>query len=117
MAGNYSRNKGQKAERDLATWLRANGYPNARRLLAGDGRQCGDIDGLNCCIEVKAGRTLKLRPWMNQLAQEQGALDGYLVWREPGKPDPASWSVWFSDSKGALRRSTVQGVFGHGSLS
>lgn len=111
MAGNYSRNKGARAERDLVTWLRFHGYPKARRLLAGDGRQCGDIDGLGCCIEVKAGQRLQLKPWLAQLEAERDGLPGFLVWRVPGRPNPADWEVFWIDDHGGLRRTSVKVLF------
>lgn len=119
MAGSYSRNKGLKAERDLITWLRANGYPQARRYLAGDGKQPGDIEGLGCCVEVKAGARLRLRQWLRQLDEERDGQPGFLVWREPAHPDPATWPVFWVDSKGGLRRTSVKALFAdrHGSVT
>lgn len=111
MAGSYSRDKGLRAERALVNWLRANGYPAARRLLAGDGRQPGDIDGLGVCVEVKAGSTLRLNPWLAQLAVEQQGRPGFLVWREPGCPDPGLWPVFFYSEQGNLCRTTVRALW------
>ena len=40
-----SRRKGQRGEREVVELLRAAGFPHARRTLAGDGRQPGDVSG------------------------------------------------------------------------
>ncbi len=40
-----SRRKGQRGEREVVELLRAAGFPHARRTLAGDGRQPGDVTG------------------------------------------------------------------------
>lgn len=39
------RRRGADAERAVVNYLRAAGWPDTRRYLAGDGRQPGDIDG------------------------------------------------------------------------
>jgi hypothetical protein len=112
MAGSLSRDIGLRAERGMVNWLRANGYPQARRLLAGDGRQQGDIDGLGCCIEVKAGKTLRLRPWLAQLDAERAGLVGFLVWKPPGVANPADWWVFFTAPNGDVIRTTVFNLWG-----
>lgn len=43
MSGRLSRGKGARGEREVVNLLRDNGYPQARRYLAGDGRQPGDV--------------------------------------------------------------------------
>lgn len=50
-----SRRKGQRGEREVVELLRAAGFPYARRTLAGDGRQPGDVSGgpVGWLLEVK----------------------------------------------------------------
>ena len=43
-AGRANRRRGADAERSVVEFLRRSGWPDARRYLAGDGRQPGDID-------------------------------------------------------------------------
>lgn len=52
--GRSNRRKGAEAERAVVAYLRANGFPDARRYLAGDSRQPGDIDWHPLiCLETK----------------------------------------------------------------
>lgn len=49
-----NRKRGQRAEVQVVNYLRAQGWPDARRYLSGDGRQPGDIDFHPLiCLEVK----------------------------------------------------------------
>lgn len=50
-----SRRKGQRGEREVVDLLRGAGFAHARRTLAGDGRQPGDVSGgpWGWLIEVK----------------------------------------------------------------
>ena len=49
-----NRKRGARAERSVVEFLRRSGWPDARRYLAGDGRQPGDIDWHPLvCLEVK----------------------------------------------------------------
>lgn len=93
--GMTPRRKGATAERDLVRWLRANGYPDARRYLAGDGRQPGDIDGLpGVVLEVKNAARFNLSGWLSQADAESpaGALP-FVVIRLPRETDPARWAL------------------------
>ena len=59
MNGRANRARGARAEVAVVNWLRDHGYPDARRYLAGDGRQPGDIDAIpGVSIEVKDGSNL-----------------------------------------------------------
>lgn len=66
--GARSRYQGAEGERAVVAYLRANGYPDARRYLAGDGRQPGDIDFHPLiCLEVKNVRSGSAWPtWCRQ---------------------------------------------------
>ena len=73
MSGSRSRNKGARAERAVVAWLRQNGYPDARRYLAGDGLQPGDIDAIPAvCLEVKSQARYDLPGWLRQTITEAG---------------------------------------------
>ena len=70
--GASQRNKGARAERRFVTWLRQY-YPDARRYLAGDGRQPGDIDAIpTVCFDVKDRADCKPGTWMRQAEAEAG---------------------------------------------
>ena len=45
-SGRANRRRGADAERQVVNYLREHGYPDARRYLAGDSRQPGDIDAI-----------------------------------------------------------------------
>ena len=71
--GKMSRDKGARAERAVVAWLRENGYPDARRYLAGDGKQPGDIDAIpGVALEVKDQATYSIGAWLAQAIDEAG---------------------------------------------
>ena len=87
------RRKGAEYERAAVNWLRAHGHPDARRYLAGDGRQPGDIDAIpGVTIDVKARRELAIPEWLRQVETEAGPnrFPVLWVWR-PGLADPGDW--------------------------
>lgn len=87
-----SRNKGAQAERDVVAWLRRNGYPDARRYLAGDGRQPGDIDGVPALsLEVKNQRVLALPAWLRQAEDEARGNLPVVVHKPIGVTDVGRW--------------------------
>lgn len=87
------RTKGAVAERDFVAFLRANGYPDARRYLSGDGRQPGDVDGVpGVCIDVKNHQRLAIPEWLAQVEAEAPAGSiPVLAVRRPGLVDPGQW--------------------------
>jgi hypothetical protein len=111
MTGAASRRRGADAERKVVNWLRDNGYPDARRYLAGDGRQPGDIDAIpGVVIEVKDVAASAWPSWCRQ-AETQAGPDRLpiVVRRTRGVPDVAQWSArwllghgteWFSGTFG-----------------
>jgi hypothetical protein len=100
MTGAASRRRGADAERKVVNWLRDNGYPDARRYLAGDGRQPGDIDAIpGVVIEVKDVAASAWPSWCRQ-AETQAGPDRLpiVVRRTRGVPDVAQWSArWLPD--------------------
>lgn len=87
-----SRNKGARAEVDVVNWLREHGYPDARRYLAGDGRQPGDIDGVpGVAIEVKNHAEHRIGEWLRQVETEAGPNLPLLVVKQRGETDPGQW--------------------------
>jgi hypothetical protein len=100
MTGAASRRRGADAERKVVNWLRDNGYPDARRYLAGDGRQPGDIDAIpGVVIEVKDVASSAWPSWCRQ-AETQAGPDRVpiVVRRTRGVPDVAQWPArWLPD--------------------
>ena len=95
MTGAASRRRGANAERAVVNWMRANGYPDARRYLAGDGRQPGDIDAIpGVCIEVKDRAASAWPTWEKQALAEAGPKRiASVVRRERGNPDVGQWET------------------------
>lgn len=87
--------KGARAEVEAVNWLRARGYDDARRYLAGDGRQPGDIDVLpGLVIDVKNRDGWKAREWLDQVELEAGPDRLGVVWaRLERVVDPGAWPV------------------------
>jgi hypothetical protein len=100
VTGAASRRRGADAERKVVNWLRDNGYPDARRYLAGDGRQPGDIDAIpGVVIEVKDVASSAWPSWCRQ-AETQAGPDRVpiVVRRTRGVPDVAQWPArWLPD--------------------
>ena len=95
MTGAASRNRGANAERAVAAYMRANGWPNARRCLAGDGAQHTDIDGIpGVSIEVKDRASSSWPAWRMQAITQ--AHDGdivIVVRRVRGVTDVGQWDA------------------------
>ena len=95
MMPNASKRKGDRGERELVAWLVRNGYPLAHRSRAGWSDDIGDVLGIpDLTIEVKAAKTMRLGPWLDELDVERvnaGTTRGVLVVRRPGWPDPGEW--------------------------
>lgn len=112
MTGRMSQDKGKRAERDLANWLKVSGYPDAARAVKTGDRFAHDggdlvIDhwsepgGLfRLVIEVKhhAGGLTELQvaqfgaKLIEQVNVSHGNM-GVLVERRDRQPDPARWWV------------------------
>ena len=92
--GRANRRRGADAERAVVAWLRANGYPDARRYLAGDGRQPGDIDGVpGVVIEVKDVASSAWPTWRAQVLAEAGGRIPVVVRRTRGVGDVGQWEA------------------------
>lgn len=77
----------------MVAWLRANGYPDARRYLAGDGRQPGDVDFHPLVVlEVKDVAQSRWPSWCRQAAAEaREGMVPVVVRRTRGVADPGAW--------------------------
>lgn len=74
------RDKGARGERAVVAYLRQNGYPDARRYLAGDGRQPGDIDAIpGVSLEVKNQAAYAISAWVAQAVEEAGPRTPVVV--------------------------------------
>ena len=108
--GKANRTKGHQAERDLARYLRTNGWPDAERKSDNGWRSTdresadlGDIRGVDrLVIQVKnvAGMSdAQIAAAMTDAIHQTvaaGADLGILVERRPGKADPGLWWAWVS---------------------
>lgn len=93
--GSAERRRGADAERAVVRYLRDNGYPDARRYLAGDGRQPGDIDFHPLvCLEVKDVERSAWPTWCRQaLAEARPGMVPVVVRRTRGVADVGAWEV------------------------
>ncbi len=95
-----NRRRGARAEVAVVNYLKANGYPDARRYLAGDGRQPGDVDFHPLvCLEVKDRAESSWPSWCRQAASEARAgMVPVVVRRTRGVTDVGLWGCrvqWF----------------------
>ena len=105
--GRRSRARGNRAEVQVVHYLRDAGFPDARRYLAGDGRQPGDIDAIpGLLIEVKDCADARWGTWMAKATKEADRLDRawVVVLRTRGVPKVALWSCRWSYSHDGVRR-------------
>ena len=69
--GAAPRRKGSAFECAVVNWLRANGYPQAARTLAGATDDRGDISGVrNTVLELKCAARLDLAGWLTEARTE-----------------------------------------------
>lgn len=96
--GAAERRRGADAERAVVAYLRSVGWPDARRYLAGDGRQPGDIDAIpGVVIEVKDVARSCWPTWCRQALAEAGPdRVAIVVRRERGVADVGRWPARFS---------------------
>lgn len=92
MTGAANRRRGATAERTVKNWLKANGYPQARRTFAGDGKQLGDVEfHPSVCLEVKDVAQSAWPSWRQQAVDECAGRIPIVVRRTRGVPDVGLW--------------------------
>lgn len=89
-----NRRRGADAERSVVAYLRKQGWPDARRYLAGDGRQPGDIDAIpGVSIEVKDVKASAWPSWCEQAVEAAGGRIPIVVRRTRGVTDVGLWQA------------------------
>lgn len=93
--GAAERRRGADAERAVVNYLRAQGWPDARRYLAGDGRQPGDVDWHPLVVlEAKDCAESRWPTWCRQAVAQAGPGQvPCVVRRARGVPDVGQWEV------------------------
>ncbi|AUS30095.1 hypothetical protein C1M55_31600 (plasmid) [Rhodococcus qingshengii] len=92
---NPNKTKGDRAERAVRDFLRANGFPHTERTRAGYTRDAGDLHpapGLT--IQVKDRAAYAWPEWLRQLdaqKDEARADHALLVLKRRGLGDPGQW--------------------------
>lgn len=100
MSGARSRNRGAETEQATVRYLRDAGWDADSTRNRSQGKQSlrGDIwvgDIPHATIEVKGGVQPRIVTWLGQLEDEaQGQPCKALIWRVPGRSDPAEWLVF-----------------------
>jgi len=103
--GATSRRRGLTAERDLARWLRANGWPHAERSVVtgyrtGDRerRDGGDITGTPGIVwSQKDSAVERIAQWWTELeAMDGGRSVRLLVVKRRGHANPGLWWCWLT---------------------
>lgn len=103
--GNYSRNKGARAERELCGLLREYlGVEATRNLKQYQKAQHGDIEQLvgRYLIECKNHKTVALRPWWDQAlaaAKARGACIPCVAYRLPNRGVYDRWRFLVPDER------------------
>jgi hypothetical protein len=95
MTGAANRRRGADAERAVVNYLKAQGFTNARRVLAGDGHQHSDIDGIpGVSIEVKDRTSSSWPAWRLQAVTQARPGDTVIVVRRVrGVTDVGQWEA------------------------
>jgi Holliday junction resolvase len=93
VTGAANRRRGADAERAVCAYLRQHGFPDARRYLAGDGNQPGDIDfAVGVTLEVKDRAQSAWPSWRAQALTEARPGDIVAVVRRTrGVPVVGLW--------------------------
>ena len=122
MTGAASRRRGANAERMVAEYLRTHGWPDARRYLAGDGRQrlLGDIDAVpGVAIEVKDRAQSAWTGWLDELERDNDRVT-VVVRRVRGTTDVGRWPAvigserqWLNELDGVPALVTIPSVNCH----
>lgn len=91
--GRSARARGARAEVQVKNYLKENGWPDARRYLAGDGVQPGDIDFHPLvCLEVRDRASSSWPSWCRDAAAEaRTGMVPVVVRRTRGMTDVGAW--------------------------
>lgn len=103
--GRANRRKGADAERSVAKWLRANGFPGAERAIraayVGADHVLpdpGDLTGTPGLVwQVKDCKREQILLWLSETEQQRlaaNAVMGLLVVRRRGAADVGRWWCW-----------------------
>ena len=88
------RNRGARCEVQVVNYLRSVGFPDARRYLAGDGKQPGDIDAIpGVSIEVKDVAKSAWPSWRLQAVTAAGGRIPIVLRRTRGVRDVGQWTA------------------------
>lgn len=107
--GRANRRKGHDAERAVAKWLRANGFPHAERAVrtgyTGNDRTVadpGDVAGTpGIAWQIKDCAAEQINTWLVETEEQRCATHadyGILVQRRRGKADPGRWWAWIDSN-------------------
>jgi Holliday junction resolvase len=80
--GSAPKRKGSQFERSVVAFLRASGFPQAARTLAGASEDRGDISGVaNTVLECKCAARIDLAGWITEarLEAEYAGLPRFAV--------------------------------------
>lgn len=107
MTGATSRSRGHRAERDVARYLRARGYPDAhttRSALGHDGTHTpGDVVGIpGLVIEVKDHARPCWPQWIRQVRHEAGDRPWVIIRKRRGCSDPGQWECLSETTYGTV---------------
>ena len=93
MSGAASRTRGANAERAVVNYLKQQGWPHARRVLAGDGHQHSDIEcWKDISIEIKDRSSSAWPSWREQAITQARPEDVVVVMRRTrGITDVGRW--------------------------
>ena len=93
MSGAASRTRGANAERAVVNYLKQQGWPQARRVLAGDGHQHSDIEcWAGVSIEIKDRSSSAWPSWREQAITQARPEDVVVVMRRTrGITDVGRW--------------------------
>lgn len=103
-----NRRRGARAEVAVVNYLRTVGWPDARRYLAGDGRQPGDVDWHPLvALEVKDRAESAWPTWCRQAtAEAREGMVPVVIRRTRGVVDVGAWECrwpeWASLGDGPL---------------
>ena len=105
--GKANRRKGTDTEQRVARYLRAEGFPHARRAVHNGWRTAEhtapdplDIAGIpGVVISVKNDASNQIGKWLDdaeRIGNNHGAALSLLIVRQRGKADVSRWWVWVS---------------------